>query len=94
MGNDQEIVDSSTYGDPQKVLLYTTLSLRKIKDILAERFNIDVSFRSISSILEKLGYSKQLNRKMLQVGEPHPDRNEQFEFINSKAPISLKRGCQ
>lgn len=26
----QEIVDGSTYGDPQKVLSYTTLSLRKI----------------------------------------------------------------
>ena len=71
----QEIVDGSTYGNPQKVLSYTTLSLRKIKDILAEKFHIDISFRSVSSILEKLGYSKQSNQKMLQVGEPHPDNS-------------------
>ena len=88
----QEIVDGSTYGDPQKVLSYTTLSLRKIQDILAEKFHIDISFRSVSSILEKLGYSKQANQKMLQVGEPHPDRNEQFEFINSKAADFLEKG--
>ena len=48
----QEIVYGSTYGNPQKVLSYTTLSLRKIKDILAEKFHIDISFRSVSSILE------------------------------------------
>lgn len=88
----QEIVDGSTYGDPQKVLSYTTLSLRKIKDILAERYHIEISFRSVSSILEKLGYSKQSNQKMLQVGEPHPNRNEQFAFINSKAAEFLERG--
>lgn len=83
----QEIVDGATYGNPQNVLSYTTLSLRKIRDTLAEKFGIDVSFRSISSILEKLGYSKQTNQKMLQNGAPHPNRNEQFEFINNKACI-------
>ena len=29
---------------------------------------------------------------MLQVGEPHPDRNEQFEFINGKAADFLEKG--
>lgn len=88
----QEIVDGATYGDPQKILSYTTLSLRKIKDILADKFGINVCFRSVSSILEKLGYSKQTNQKMLQVGEPHPDRNEQFGFINDKAADFLGKG--
>lgn len=40
----QEIVDGATYGDPQKILSYTTLSLRKIKDILADKFGINVFF--------------------------------------------------
>ncbi len=88
----QEIVDSSTYGGLQKVLSYTTLSLRKIQSILSKTFGIDISFRSVSSILEKLGYSKQTNQKMLQVGKPHPDRNKQFEFINSKAADFLEKG--
>ena len=46
-------------------------------------YDIQVSQTEVSSELTKMGYSKQLNRKMLQVGTPHPDRNEQFEFINS-----------
>ena len=29
---------------------------------------------------------------MLQVGEPHPDKNEQFEFINGKAADFLEKG--
>ena len=87
-----QIVDGATYGDPEKVLSYTTLSLRSIQEKLLEQFGESISFRSIGSILEKLGYSKQTNQKMLQVGEPHPDRNQQFEFINNKAARFLKQG--
>ena len=87
-----QIVDGTTYGDPEKVLSYTTLSLRSIQEKLQEQFNERISFRSIGTILDKLGYSKQTNQKMLQVGEPHPDRNQQFEFINSKATRFLKQG--
>ena len=79
------IVDGCTYGDPSNALSYTTLSLRKIHDILLVQYGEDVSFRSISSILEKLGYSRQTNQKLLQVGTPHPDRNKQFEYINNKS---------
>lgn len=66
----QEIVDGSTYGDPQKVLSYTTLSLRKIQDILAEKFHIDISFRSVSSILEKLGSANRQTRKCSRLANP------------------------
>lgn len=87
-----EIVDGSTYGNPEKVLSYTTMSLRSIQQKLRESFGEEVSFRSVGTILEELGYSKQANQKMLQVGEPHPDRNQQFEFINNKCTRFLKQG--
>ena len=87
-----KIVDGSTYGNPEKVLSYTTLSLRSISKKLLEEYGESVCFRSVGTILEKLGYSKQTNQKMLQVGEPHPDRNQQFEFINNKAARFLKQG--
>ena len=32
-----------------------------------------------------MGYSKQLNQKMLQTGEPHPDRNDQYDHISITA---------
>jgi hypothetical protein len=39
-----------------------------------------------------MGYSKQSNQKMLQVGEPHPDRNAQFEHINKVASECIDSG--
>ncbi|MDR1320864.1 MAG: ISAzo13 family transposase, partial [Gracilibacteraceae bacterium] len=68
----REIVDGSTYGDPQRVLSWTTESLRSIQKALAEKHGISISYVTVGAILEDLGYSKQANRKMLQAGKPHP----------------------
>jgi hypothetical protein len=59
---------------------------------LADRHGIDASHVTVGAILEDLGYSKQTNQKMLQVGKPHPDRNAQFEHINSKAKEFIDSG--
>jgi hypothetical protein len=88
----RSIVDDSTYGDPEKVLSWTTASLRKITAKIASIHNIDVSHTTIGSILEELNYSKQCNKKMLQIGPPHPDRNAQFEFINKTAKQFIEAG--
>jgi transposase len=88
----REIVDGSTYGSPEKVLSWTTESLRSIQKALAEKHEIKASHMTIGSILEELGYSKQANQKMLQVGKPNPDRNAQFEFINQKAKEYINAG--
>jgi hypothetical protein len=39
-----------------------------------------------------MGYSRQANQKMLQLGEAHPDRDAQFKFIGTKAKEFLDRG--
>jgi len=88
----RNIVDGSTYGNPCKVLSWTTESLRSIQKTLEEKYNIKASHVTVGDILESLGYSKQANQKMLQVGEAHPDRNAQFEFIDKKAKEFLKIG--
>ena len=80
----QKLIDGATYGNPERVLSYTTESLRKIKYEL-EMQGVNVSHETVGKIIEAMGYSKQANQKMLQVGEPHPDRNAQFEHINSRA---------
>jgi len=87
-----QIIDKKTYGNPEKILSYTTLSLRDIQCLLLSEYGIDASYRTVGTILDKMGYSKQQNQKMLQVGKQHPDRNEQFEFINSKAAEFLSQG--
>jgi len=88
----KDIIDGKTYGNPEKVLSWTTASLRSIQKVLEEKHNIKTSYVTVGSILENMGYSKQANQKMIQVGEPHPDRNAQFEFINIKAKKYIKMG--
>jgi hypothetical protein len=87
----RKIIDGKTYGDPMRVLSYTTESLRKIQAEL-EKEDISVGYVTIGKILDAIGYSKQANQKLLQVGEPHPDRNAQFEHINKTASNFLKTG--
>jgi len=53
------------------------LSLCDFSDLLKERFYI-------MARLEELGYSKQTNQKMIQVGSQHVDRDAQFQYINKK----------
>ena len=87
----RRLVDGTTYGDPERVLSYTTESLRKIESELGNR-GITIGRTAIAKILDSMDYSRQQNQKMLQVGEPHPDRNAQFEHINKTASKYLKDG--
>jgi len=87
----RRLVDGSTYGDPERVLSYTTESLRKIETELNNR-NIKIGRTAIAKTLDLMGYSKQSNQKKLQVGEPHPDRSAQFEHINKTAAEYLAVG--
>jgi hypothetical protein len=87
----RRLVDGSTYGEGERVLSYTTMSLRKI-EIELDSKGIKVGRTAIAKILTSMDYSRQQNQKMQQVGEPHPDRNAQFEHINKTAAEYLKRG--
>jgi hypothetical protein len=87
----RKIIDGKTYGDPMRLLSYTTESLRKIKREL-EKNGIAVGHVTVGKILDAMGYSKQTNQKMRQVGQAHPDRNAQFEHINKRANDFLAAG--
>jgi len=87
----ESIVSDSTFGNPENPLTYTTKSTRKIKQILKEK-GYEISHSVVGAILEELGFTLQLNQKMLQIGKEHPDRDTQFEFINGKAKRFLKAG--
>jgi DNA-binding transcriptional ArsR family regulator len=87
----RKIIDGKTYGDPMRVLSHTTESLRKIQKELYKE-SVMVSYVTIGKILEAMGYSKQVNQKLLQVDEPHPDRNAQFEHINKTARTYIEKG--
>ena len=87
----RKLIDNSTYGNPERVLSYTVESFRKIADELNKQ-GIKVGYVTVGEILEAMGYSKQANQKMLQIGEPHPDRNAQFEHINGTAAKYIEVG--
>jgi transposase len=80
----EKIVADTTYGNPENPLAWTTKSLRKLKECLEEK-GYAIKHDTVGKILKELGYSLQQNQKMQQLGEPHPDRDEQFRFINNKA---------
>ena len=80
----EKIVADKTYGNPENPLTWTTKSLRNLKGYLKE-MGYKINHDTIGKILKELGYSLQQNQKMLQNGESHPDRDEQFKFINQKS---------
>ena len=80
----EEIISNDTYGNPEKPLRYTSKSLRNISEALADK-GINVCHTIVGKVLERMGYSKQQNQKMKQVGSQHPDRDAQFRFINDTA---------
>ena len=78
----QQLVESATRGDPMRPLLWTCKSTQNLaQELKNDGFNI--SDRTVSHLLHKLGYSLQSNRKVLE-GKQYPDRNAQFEYINKK----------
>lgn len=77
------LVCDSTFGDPMSPLRWTTKSIRNLADELVAK-GYKIGYRKVAYLLEEMGYSLQVNRKMNQVGEEHPDRDEQFRHINEK----------
>ncbi|KKB96631.1 Rhodopirellula transposase, partial [Candidatus Arcanobacter lacustris] len=78
----RKLVEPTTRGDPESPLLWTCRSLRNLASELVS-LGHKISHETTGLLLEKLGYSLQGNRKTLE-GSNHPDRNAQFEFINTK----------
>ncbi len=87
----EALVADSSFGNPESPLLWTTKSLRNLSDALGKQ-GFQVSFSKVRQMLSDLGYSMQLNQKMLQVGKPHPDRDEQFQHINEMAKGFIAEG--
>ncbi len=79
----ESIVSPHTRGDPMKVLLWSSKSLRNIEKSLKER-GYHVSYVTVGELLKSIGYSLQGNKKTDEGGND-PDRNDQFEFINKTA---------
>jgi hypothetical protein len=87
----EAIVTPHTRGDPMKVLLWSSKSLRKIEKALKEKGYL-ISYVTVGELLKSLGYSLQGNKKTDEGGSG-VDRNEQFEFINKTALSFMADGA-
>jgi hypothetical protein len=78
----EQLVDPASRGDPMSPLRWTCKSTRQLAKAL-QGLGHTVSYPTVAVLLHHLGYSLQANRKTRE-GSSHPDRNAQFEFINSR----------
>jgi transposase len=86
----ESIIEPDTRGDPESPLRWTCKSVRNITDLLKKE-DLNVSPKTVATILHELEYSLQGNKKTKE-GEDHPDRDQQFLYINSTAKKFLKIG--
>ena len=78
----EALVSPETRGDPQSPLRWTTKSTRNLSAELNKN-GFSVSHEKVAQLLKRLGYSLQAPRKTNE-GKSHPDRDQQFEYINKQ----------
>jgi hypothetical protein len=78
----EALVAPVTRGDPMSALRWTSKSTRILAtELCAQGFQISAG--TVATLLKVAGYSLQAPRKTKEGGK-HPDRNAQFEFINTE----------
>ena len=80
-----------TRGHPESILKWTCLSTRNLAKEL-EKKGFPIGYKIVGRLLNELGYSLQSNAKSFEASSQHPDRNEQFMYINKQASDFVKRG--
>jgi hypothetical protein len=84
------LVEPVSRGDPESPLRWTCKSTRVLARELAVQHH-EASDWLVRQLLYDLGYSLQANRKTKE-GAQHPDRDDQFRYINGRVARHLRRG--
>lgn len=79
----ETLVSPTVAGDPQSPLRWTAKSLRTLADELQAMGHV-TSHRMVGELLAEAEYSLQANRKSVEEGKRHPDRDGQFRYINEQ----------
>ena len=82
------LVDPETRGSPMSSLRWTSKSTYQLADELV-RQGYRVSAELVRRLLHQMGYSLQAPAKQKE-GSTHPDRNAQFEYLNSRVEDHLR----
>jgi hypothetical protein len=81
------LVEGETGGDPTRGQKWVRRSLRHLSD----RLDGKISHATVRRLLRDMDYSLKVNLKRL-TGDPHPDRDRQFEYIASQKQAFLNAG--
>ncbi|MFO7459956.1 MAG: ISAzo13 family transposase [Desulfatiglandales bacterium] len=84
------LVEPLSRGDPESPLRWTCKSTRTLAAELTYQ-NHAISHEKVAQLLRQMDYSLQGNRKT-EEGNDHPDRDEQFEYINEQVRRALAAG--
>ncbi len=84
------MLEPVTRGHPESVLKWTCLSTRSLALALKKKGYV-VSHTKVGDLLKEAGFSLQSNSKRIE-GSEHPDRNEQFMYINKKTTKYIANG--
>lgn len=85
------LIEPVTLGDPERPLLWVSKSLDKLARALRDMGHA-ISPNSVRKLLTQLGFSRQVNRKADE-GATHPDRDAQFEHINTQVRKAQAAGA-
>ncbi len=85
----ETLVDPVSRGDPRSPLRWTCKSTRQLSEELGQK-GYAISNVTVADLLHRLDYSLQANAKTLE-GASHPDRDAQFQYINSRVREFLRR---
>ena len=86
----KRLVEPAILGDPMRPLIWVSKSMDKLAETLTAMGH-PISADTVRKELVKLGFSRQHNRKADE-GSKHPDRNAQFEHINTKVVAAQAAG--
>jgi len=79
----KQLLEPATMGDPMRPLRWVSKSHEKLATALCGMGH-QVSTSTIPKLLLQLEYRRHVNRKTKD-GSDHPDRDGQFEYINTRA---------
>ncbi len=86
----ERLIEGAIRGDPEAPLRWVSRSQRRLAEALRGE-GFEVSQKVVGSLLNKLNYSCQANRKTRE-GSHHPDRDAQFEHINATVKAAMDAG--
>lgn len=82
----EALIEPFAAGDPCSPLRWTCKSIVALTTELIKKGH-KTSTRMVHELLLEMHYTMQANRKTKESGSQHPDRNDQFLFINDKVRL-------